>query len=410
MNKKSDEIKTKYNPERGTVLAVALLMTVGMLILSMPFLTKLSGQYRVTENTYRSLAALNLAEAGLERAIWELNYGDISTWDGDGLLRTCSLPSVQAPGGSVIGDILITVATPEGDNPVVESTGQIDLSGDVFLSKTTRVVLKKEGGNSLFNVGVFAEESVTLAANLSIEGDVGVNGTHPGALTIETNTVVTGDAFCGPGGDPFVAINLDGTAQVLGQQAAAAEAKDFPSVSVPEGMNYRGDLYAIGDTVEITESGEYSSFVLETGAVVEIAGDVTLYITGLFSLGSSTELRIAEGGHLTLYLAGIFYIGNNCAVNNSLEDPTRLVILGADSLTGTVNFDSNTPFFGAVYMPQADLVFSSNVEFHGSAIGKSIVLNSNVDVTYAEDLQNLEGLPEWNSFFIVKSWQEKTPL
>lgn len=410
MSKRSEIGQTKYNHERGTVLVVALLMTAGMLILSMPFLTKISVQYRVTENTYRSFSAINLSEAGLERAIWELNYGDISAWDGNDLLRTCFLPSIQASSGRVIGNILITVAAPAGDNPIVESTGQIDISEDVFQSKTTRIVLKKKGGDPLFDVGVFAKESVTLASNLTIEGDVGVNGTYPGALTIGNNSVVTGDAFCGPGGDPFVAINLLGTAQVMGQQAAADEAKDFPSVSLPEGMIYRGELYAKGETVEITESGEFSSFVLETGAVVEIAGDVTLYITGLFSLGPNTELRIVEEGHLTLFLSGSLYFDSNCAVNNSLEDPTRLVILGADSLTGTVNFNSNTPFYGALYMPQADLVFSSNIDFHGSAIGNSIVLNSNVDLTYAEELQNIEGLPEWNSLFVVKSWQEKRPL
>jgi hypothetical protein len=407
MNKKN---LTKYNPERGAVLAVALLLTTGMLILSMPFLTKLSGQYRVTENSYRSFAALNLAEAGLERAIWELNYGDISAWDGNDLLRTCSLPSIQAPGGSTIGDILITVATPAGENPIVESTGQINLSDNVFVSKTARVVLKRQIGNSQFNVGIFADESLTLAANINIEGDIGVNGTHPGALTIATNTVVSGDAFCGPGGDPFVAINLNGTAQVLGQQAAAAEVKELPSVLLPEGMDYRGELYAQGVLVEITESGEYSSFVLETGAVLEITGNVTLSITGVFSLGSNTELRIAEGGHLILYLSGSLYLDSNCAVNNTLEDPTSLILLGTDSLTGTVNFESNTPFYGAVYLPKADLVFSSNIDFHGSAIGKSIVLNSNVDLGYADELQNVEGLPTCDSLYIVKSWQEKRPI
>jgi len=158
MNKKNGKNQEKDNHERGTALVLALLLTTGMLILSMPFLTKLSGQYRVSENSYRSFAALNLAEAGLERAIWELNYGDISSWAGDGLLRTCSLSSVQAPGG-------------------------------------------------------------------------------------------------------------------------------------------------------------------------------------------------------------------------------------------TINFDSNIPFYGAVYMPEADLIFSSNIEFHGSAIGNSIVLNSNVDLSYAGELQDIEGLP-----------------
>ena len=393
--------------EKGAVLVVVLLVTVALLIVATPFLFKLSAQYRTTNKSFHSLAAMNLAEAGIEMAIWELNYGDISAWDGDDLLRTYSLPSFQASGGNVIGDILITVASPTGDNPVVESTGQVDMSGDVLVSKTSRVVLTKAGGDPLFDVGVFADESLTIASNVTIEGDVGVNGTQLGALTIGNNTVVDGDATCGPGGDPDLAISLSGSAQVLGEQTAATDARDFPSISAPQGMSYRGVFYAKGITEGITEDGEYSSFELENGAVVEIAGDVTLYVTGLFSLGSNTELRIAEGGRLTLYLSGSLVISSNSAVNIGQEDPTQLVILGTDSLTGIVNFNSNNPFYGALYMPRADLVFSSNVQFYGSAIGKSIELNSNVDLSYAEELMDIEGLPEWDSLFIVKSWQEK---
>jgi len=406
MNKKSEKNQTKFNSERGAILAVTLLVTMAILILSMPFLTKLSGQYRMTENSYRSLAAVNLAEAGLERAIWELNFGDISAWDGDDVLRTYSLPSVQAADGGVIGDILITVAGPTTESPIIEATGQIDLSSGVFLTKTTRVVLKRASGVPLFNVGIFADESVTLAANLYIDGSVGTNGTHPGALTVGNNSEITGDASCGADGDPFVAIVLSGTADVLGE-LRAAEIKEFPSVTVPVGLNYRGDFLAAGETVVISESGEYSSFVLETGGVVEIAGDVTLYVTGAFSLGSNTELRIAEGGNLTLYLDSSFQLDSNCSVNNNLQDPTKLVVLGADSLNGTINLDSNTPFYGAIYMPKADIVCSSNIDFHGSVIGKTIVLNSNVDLSYAGELVNLEGLPQWNTPLIVKSWQEK---
>lgn len=399
----------KHHPkENGAALIIAILVSVMMLLLAMPFLTKLSGQYRASENSYRSLAAVNLAEAGLERAIWELNYGDFTTWAGDSLQRTLALSSVQTPGGVVLGDIEIAVTDLSGNNPVIESTGQIDYLDDVTISKTTRIVLQKEGGTSLFDVGVFADESVTLASNLNIDGDVGTNGTHPGAISIATNSVITGDARCGPGGNPDVAIQLNGTAQVDGEQRAAEEAKELPPVVVPEGLMYLGDFYAKDEIVCISESGEYASFILDTGAVAEISGDVTLFVTGLFSLGSNTELRITEGGSLTLYLSGSMSLDSNCSVNNNLEDPTKLIILGTETFMGTVIFESNMPFYGAVYMPEADLVFSSNVQFNGSAIGNSIVLNSNVYVGYAEELQSVEGLPASNSLFIVKSWQERT--
>lgn len=69
--------------EKGIILVVSLLFTVALLILITPFLFKLSGENRNTDRTFKAMAAINLAEAGVERAIWELNYGDISTWSGD---------------------------------------------------------------------------------------------------------------------------------------------------------------------------------------------------------------------------------------------------------------------------------------------------------------------------------------
>ena len=402
-------IATKHERERGTVLVVALLVMLALLVLSMPFLGKLSGQYRVTEGSYKSLAALNLSEAGVERAIWELNYGDIDTWAGDSMNRLLNLASVQSSGGAVLGDIVVTISDLGGDNPVIESTGQIDYVDDLAVERTTRIVLQKMGGDPLFDVGVFALESVTLASNLNIDGDVCTNGTEPGALTIGNNTTVSGDAFCGPGGDPEEAIELVGTAEVLGQCQAADVAREFPSVVLPEGLIDRGEFYIKGEQTIIGADGQYVSFIVDSGSVVEFDGNVVLHVTGPFSLGSNTELRIAEGGSLTLYLSGALLLDSNCSVNNAGQDPTKLIILGTDDFIGGVTFDSNTPFYGAVYMPHADLVFSSNIEFFGSVIGKSIVLNSNVDVSYAEELQDVEGLPEWDAQYIVKSWQEKRP-
>jgi Tfp pilus assembly protein PilX len=341
----------EFTRERGTVLVVVLLVTTCLLVLSMPFLTKLSGQYRVSEGSYKSLAALNLAEAGVERAIWELNFGDIDDWSGDSMNRLLNLSSVQSPEGAVLGDIVISVSDLGGDNPVIESTGQIDYVDDLSVERTTRIVLQKLGGDPLFDVGVFALESVTLAANLNIDGDVGTNGTLPGALTIGNNTTVSGDAFCGPGGDPEEAIELEGTAEVLGQLRAADEAREFPSVVVPEGLIDRGEFYIKGEQTIIGADGQYLSFIVDTGSVVEFDGDVTLHVTGPLSLGANTELRIAEGGRLTLYLSGSMLLDSNCSVNNTLQDPTSLIILGTDDFIGGVTFDSNTPFYGAVYMP-----------------------------------------------------------
>ena len=63
--------KGKRTREKGAVLVIALLVGLAMLIMTSPFLFKHSAQFRTTEKSNRELSAFNLAEAGVERALWE---------------------------------------------------------------------------------------------------------------------------------------------------------------------------------------------------------------------------------------------------------------------------------------------------------------------------------------------------
>ena len=101
-----------FQKDRGLALVITIFVVLVMLLLVMPLLTKLSGEYRISEKSYRTVAAANLAEAGIERAIWEMNFGSVWDWDGDQNQRTLVLPSIQAESGAEIGDILVDVQAP----------------------------------------------------------------------------------------------------------------------------------------------------------------------------------------------------------------------------------------------------------------------------------------------------------
>jgi len=112
-----------------------------LILLAMPCLLRLSNESLTAKRSYGSTlfqppkenrvvkksskysAALLLAKVGIERAVWELNYGDISSWSGDESLRTMTISSFNTPDGDVIGDIDVRVENPGTDNPVVEATG-----------------------------------------------------------------------------------------------------------------------------------------------------------------------------------------------------------------------------------------------------------------------------------------------
>lgn len=416
------------NQESGAVFIVTLIVIVVMMILATPFLFRLSAQYRTTDKSFKSLAAVNLAEAGVERAIWELNHGDLSTWDGDGDLRSLTISSFQASGGADVGDITINILDPEGNTPVIEATGSIHFTGDKTIAKATRVVLEREGGPSLFDYGVFGDEGVELRSNAKIDsydsrdgsyggdnvgsnGHTGTNSNFYGCIDLMSNAKIYGNTLSGFESDPDYVIITRSNSEIYGEKQALSEVKELPSIPPPEGLPFRGSYYlGSNDQDTIDESGEYTSFLLRSNAKVTVTADAILYITGEFSMRSNTKLKIADGVSVTIYLGGSFEQQSNTQINNLSNDPTKLMILGTESFNNEMEWNSNSSFWGAVYVPQAAVDFDSNAHFYGSMIAKSMELDSNAKLHYDAALEEVDILGGSGGFshFTVTSWQEKS--
>jgi len=411
--------------ERGSVLVIALLVTLILLILTMPFLTKLSGAYRLTEKSYRTLAATNLAEAGIERAIWELNYGSIWTWDGEPNSRTLELSDLQASSGSEIGDVSVSIQSPLGQLPFIESTGKVMHIIPTTIDRTVRVLLERLDSPSVFMYGIFGDEGLDVVGaayidsydsrkgayggdNVGEKGHSGTNATYQGCIGLWNNATIHGSAFIGPGADPENMIVIQNNSEITGVQEALLEEKSLPSVPPPEGLPFRGDyILPVNSEDAILSSGEYSLFKLMPNSTVTILTDVILYVSGDFRMESNSDLVIAYGASLTLYLGGSFIQRSESAINNLTMDPTKLLIYGTDSFNGLMEWNSNTSFYGAVYVPRAEIQYDSNADFYGSLIGKYIELFSNARFHYDLALGDVDTVGEGKSWtYSVKSWHQ----
>ena len=82
-DKKNKNFKNKRE-ERGFVLVVGVIIASFLLLLAIPFMFQINTERRLSVKSLKTLSALSLAEAGIERAIWEMNKGDLSAWSGDG--------------------------------------------------------------------------------------------------------------------------------------------------------------------------------------------------------------------------------------------------------------------------------------------------------------------------------------
>ncbi|MFC2166558.1 hypothetical protein ACFLQZ_01175 [Acidobacteriota bacterium] len=417
-------VRKQNENERGAVLVIALLVTVMMLIMTMPFLTKLSGSYRLTEKSYRTLSATNLAEAGIELAIWELNYGSIWTWDGEPNNRSLELSDLQASGGNEVGDVLVSIQAPLGQQPFIESTGKVMHIGSSFVDRTVHVLLERINSPSVFTYGLFGDEGIDLVGsayidsydsrkgaygdgNVGEKGHSGTNATYQGCIALRNNTTIHGSAFVGPGADPENVIVIQNNSEIKGVQEALLEEKDLPSVPPPEGLPFRGDyLLPVNSEDAILASGEYSSFRLLSNTTLTILTDVTLYVTGEFKMDSNTTLNIIYGASLNLYLGGTFIQHSNSSINNFTMDPTKLLVYGTDDFS-YMEWCSSSSFYGAVYVPRAEIQYMSNSDYYGSLIGRVIEIFSNARFHYdlaLGDVDTVGGGQNWN--YSVKSWHQ----
>jgi hypothetical protein len=334
-----------------------------------------------------------------------------------------TFPDFQASGGTVVGDIAVAVDNPGSANPVVESTGTVPYSGTQNITKILRVVLQSEGSPPLFDYGIFGNTSVTLAnnalinsydselgayggANIHQNGNTGTNATGYGGITLGNNAVIQGLANSGYQSDPNQVIVQGHGSEITGEKAALDAAKEMPSVPPPTGLPSRGNLTASGTGTTISQSGQYNNFSLNINARVTVTADVTLYITGTFTLNNNAEFRVNPGCSVTLYFGGNWNINNNSRINNITTDPASLVMYGTDTFTGTKTFCNNTVTYAAIYFPRADIILSNNGAIFGSIVANSIYQNNNAPIHYDEALGDLESDLGTNSSFSVKSWQE----
>ncbi len=423
MKTHKEKIKKKKQ-EEGMILVIGVIIMTCLLLLVLPFLFQLSAENRLTDKSFKSSTAMSLAEAGIERAVWELNFGDITTWDGDSTLRTLNILSFQTPAGVVMGDIEIKVYNPETKQPLVESQGMVSFSDQAFMAKAARAEIA-EIKYDPWNFAVFGDEDLDFAsaaevdsydstsgpyggANVGAEGDIGTNGTMIGNIDLCPNSSVYGDAYSGPGSDPNSVIIQQGNAYIDGEKKSLFEEKDMPSVIAPVGLPFMGGYaLGVGDIGTINADGEYTSFILGSNSMVTITSDVTLYITGNFSMSSNSQLNIAAGVNVTIYLGGTFTQASNCQINNLSQDPTSLLILGTDSFNGTMTWNSNTDFYGAVYVPRAHVDFNSNIDFYGSIVANSFSFNSLARFHYDIALAGLKRDDMEDLPYGVKSWKEE---
>ncbi len=355
--------------EEGSVVVISLAVSTAILILLGVFMGSIVAERRRQERSYHSLQALNLAEAGVEKAIWELNN--------DSTPPTSGQISIAGVGE---GEYIITSS---GDSAVVQATGyvpEINIAVERRVEESVEIQLTYYKGS--FEYAIVGQGELILEDDVSfVIGDLYCMGD----IVNEDGVPVTGKGYA------TGTITGDTTAFTDGTEEGV-EPISFPVVDFAD---YESQATVSGNVFDELTVTDDSNF--EVPEVLYVKGDFTAQGSTLVGPG----IIVAEG---TIKLAN-----STCGASGV---PVGLISASSDP-TEAIKVETNSDVYGVLYAPFGGIKVESGSTVYGciiggEGIGVEVKIETGGGVVYQNyyDLLNLPPVPG-SELYTFKRWRYK---
>lgn len=419
---------------RGAVLITVLIIAFLLFALVGTFLFLATNARLINERYHENLIALGLAEAGVDYALWEINYGGEDYLAADGWSGTN--PKILTitnfkDNGNIYGNISTSVYNPGTDSVIMISTGSFTSISGPTVSRKIRVLLSK---HELFNYAILTANSIDIGGsknkidsydsskgdygaeyvengvtktNINDDGDIVTNGQGDPAINLHGNVTVSGDANTGP----------DGTVSMQGSKVSLSGGTDdtaevyMPSVAVPISLTSSTSLGPLDinkkdDPAGLLTTGnyKYDSLTLSGKGELTLDGNVNLYFTGNPSISTSgqSQIIITDDSNVNIYFDGNVSLSGQ-GVSNVGGSPSDLTFYGTDTVSN-INVAGIGEFYGSFYAPGADYVWiSGNSEIYGAVVGNNVLLMGSAEIHFDESLKEIGPTSGYDPY----AWQEK---
>ncbi|MBN2269566.1 MAG: hypothetical protein JXN61_03075 [Sedimentisphaerales bacterium] len=420
--------------KKGSILALVVIVIVFLSVIGVGML-QCGLQARVyAARQANEIAAQVAADAGLERAVWQLNQNVQAKYSAETLPKQADL-------------LLANSQATYSYEIAIPNAGTLDLAGDaqslqlvdpftVRLSSAQRYTIRSVGKSGsaqkvlygtvrlkgLFDSAILSKGKISLMPNTLISGynsadptdtdidvAIGTISTLDDSITLGPGSVVEGDVFVGLGGNPLDVIGAGGT--INGQKYALTETIQFPVITIPLLADYGTVITAKGETLKLTpaDNGTYNEIKLSSQAGIpgrlEINGSVVLHLTGDINLGNDAEIVIKNGSSLVLYADSDISTGNSAGFVNENTPPQTLKVFATGEDPQDFELKAKSSVFGEVYAPNADIELYPNAELYGAIVGNSVSIKSGGTFMYDEALRNVEPEDEGARFTIERWWE-----
>ena len=383
-NKKNSKLNNLIFSQKGMALIATLIFTFVLVSLGAALLTMTNNDTKLSTLQRESTRAFYLAETGIEKALWFINFS-LENTDG---LDWRRIPGVDNPyhEGTTeeYFDVWVTTVEQDADDEATmiefESTGVVNQGGEYNKGRRSIEVKLIKGiaqNNSLaYNYAIFTQDDLTINGNIYVNGDIHSNG----------NISVSGSAFDLVNGKATATGTVTGYAGTSGAVEQAIPVIDFEyykGIAQGSGGVYYGD-----DTSKIFSSDETIT------GIHFIDGDVWIK-------PPLSTLTIQDGA---IFATGTIRSEGNCNIeivhSEGYDNPLAIIAQGDMDLKGNVHGEGVIQSNGKI-----TLGGTVNIE-KGCIVAEDGVVGGDVEVIYDNGLQ--DDIVEGTGIEIWKkaSWQE----
>ncbi|HEY4300597.1 MAG TPA: hypothetical protein VGM73_06980, partial [Candidatus Didemnitutus sp.] len=422
--------------ERASVTLVALCFTAVLGIALASYLALCTRTYGLSTRQMHNDQVRELAETGLEEALWALNQGnwtsagptgdDSWTISGSDRVATIDFGSV---GAGATGSLSLRVASYASSGatwPTITSTATITLDGGDVFTKTLQATTAPAPlfGNAIAS----ATSYVSFVSGGTVDSwnsDPDGNPAHGGlAYSFTAGTpsnyaaVVAGsdngtygvilnralvDGYVATFGQPVsystsgspggrvkgptttAAVNVDPTR--IGQSAFIPASAVFP-VMLPStsGSNFGGLLGGIlnllaallgapsyVDTYEVTGSLNVDNIIL-LAPNMTISRPTKIIVDGNLAIGGlGGKITIQPGASLDLFVAGDVTIGGSGFDNQTGNAQKLALYCTSTSTSNSVTYTTSSSFTGVIYCTNKPIDIQQNATFYGALLSDGYV-------------------------------------
>lgn len=442
--------RTAWRARRGAVLVVAMLVASILGISLVSYLRLNLGSLTLANRSFYTAAAMNLAETGVEEALWCFNQQTAGAapavawtgWDrsnGVSARRAFTDLLLSANATSKVAVYTDQFDPASGSQPKIVARAEVRLPDRTgTIQKWVEVALRRR---SRYAMGLVAKNQITFRGNLATvdswnslykddgtaraaftdysaavkhdKGSVGSASVAVASVAVN-NADIWGYVSVGSSSASGVSVGSNGTIAAFGNPQGTVDSSriatdfttNFDVVSDPgTGTVITGTFPSTIGTAGTTTVYRYAGTITKSFTV---QGNVTLILTAgagdVVRMTGGDTMSVAVNSSINLYASGdLRFTGNG--ITNLTNNATAVQIFGIKPTTGQqIEIGGGAFFKGLVYAPNADIKLNGNPDVMGSLVGNTIDVVGNAQFHYDESLANFGGDNPWG----VVRWRELT--